>query len=57
MSSGKISAEELTRVLTETGRMKLTMDEAHELISMVDRYVGGGGGGHKAVLKAILGRA
>ena len=34
--SGKISKEELTRVLTECGRMQLTMEEAEEFIAMVD---------------------
>ena len=34
--SGKISKEELTRVLTECGRMQLTLEEAEEFIAMVD---------------------
>merc|ERR1712013_229910 len=34
--NGKISKEELTRVLTECGRMQLTMEEAEEFIVMVD---------------------
>eukprot|EP00092_Neocalanus_flemingeri_P020696 GFUD01022428.1.p1 GENE.GFUD01022428.1~~GFUD01022428.1.p1 ORF type:complete len:181 (-),score=49.13 GFUD01022428.1:65-607(-) len=34
--NGKISSEELTRVLTECGRMQLTMEEAEEFIAMVD---------------------
>ena len=34
--SGKISKEELTRVLTECGRMQLTLKEAEEFIAMVD---------------------
>merc|ERR1712123_274711 len=34
--NGKISKEELTRVLTECGRMQLTLEEAEEFITMVD---------------------
>ena len=34
--SGKISDKELIKVLTEFGEMKLSLDEAEEMISMVD---------------------
>ena len=32
MSSGKVNADELKKVLTQRGAMKLSMDEADELI-------------------------
>ena len=34
--SGKISYKELMKVLTEFGEMKLSLEEAEEMISMVD---------------------
>ena len=34
--SGKISKDELTKVLTSHGNMKLTIEEAEDYISMVD---------------------
>ena len=34
--SGKISSKELMKVLTEFGEMKLSLEEAEEMISMVD---------------------
>ena len=36
MFSGYISCEELKRVLTELGEMKLTDEEVQEIIEMVD---------------------
>ena len=35
--SGKISCDELTKVLTEMGKMKMTVEEAEEFIAMVDK--------------------
>ena len=35
--SGKISSEELKTVLTELGNMRLSLEEAEDMISMVDR--------------------
>ena len=34
--SGKISSEELRKVLTVLGEMKLSLEDAEEMISMVD---------------------
>merc|ERR1719384_777497 len=34
--NGKVSSSELVRVLTECGRMQLTLKEAEEFIAMVD---------------------
>jgi len=35
--NGKISSSELTKVLTEMGRMKMSVEEAEEFIAMVDK--------------------
>ena len=35
-SSGRISSEELKAVLTEFGEMRLSLEEAEDMISMVD---------------------